>query len=618
MCGIWASLGMAAERRAIDIVAHRGPDGQGWETHETAAGLLSLGHRRLAIIAPDASGAQPMGYGDCRIVYNGEIYNYRELRDELTRLGFAFRTASDTEVLLAAYAAWGVACTDRLNGMFAFVLYDAGRQILFAARDRFGIKPLYLRSDDGGLAFASEIKQFTVLRGFTARLNHRRAADFLAAGIFDHTAETLFAGITQLRGGERVVLDLARWRCGDPIPVERWYHLPRAEGLDLAMGEAADRFRDLLQDSIRLRLRADVPVGSCLSGGLDSSAIVCLMRELLRGAPDARRHTVSCVFDDPGLDERSYVEAVLQSAEVIGHYVSPSADALRAGMEQLAWYHDEPFGSTTIFAQWAVFAEASRQGIRVMLDGQGADELLGGYHGMLGAGIGSLIVAGALGDAVRETRAIRRRHGTSLLRLAAITAASLSPARFLGPPNWLAPRLATAAETTIHAFFHGERQGGETPLGALCRQQLLVSSIPQLLHYEDRNSMAHSVEARLPFLDYRLAEFCIRLGAHHKLVDGETKAVLREALAGILPEKVRRRQDKLGFPTPETRWLRGDLRNWLKSGIEETIALYPECFDAARLRQRMAASLDRPGRLDPALWRIFSFGAWGRRFGVVA
>jgi asparagine synthase (glutamine-hydrolysing) len=629
MCGIWASIGVAAPRRVIEIVAHRGPDGEGWERHETPAGPLCLGHRRLAIIAIDESGRQPMSYGGrYHVVYNGEIYNYRELRGELERLGFAFRTLSDTEVLLAAYAAWGVDCLDRFNGMFAFVLYDAATARLFAARDRFGVKPLYFRNDAGGLAFASEIKQFTAMPGFEARLNHRRAADFLGSGLFDHTSETLFRDVFQLRGGERLSLDLARWKPGDAMPVESWYRLPRADRLELSLDAAAPRFHELLRDSVRLRLRADVAVGSCLSGGLDSSAIVCLVHDLLRGGPGAGRHTVSCVFDDAGIDERGYVEAVVEQTGATSHLVTPSARELQARLEDLVWHQDEPFGSTGIFAQWSVFAEAARQGVRVMLDGQGADELMGGYHSMLGAALGSLLARGALVGMAREALAIRRRHRSSWFRLGATTAAAVLPAAFFWRlarlagrgrmPAWLAPDFAAAAEATVHEFFHGQREGGETPLGALCRHQLLVSSVPMLLHYEDRNSMAHGVEARVPFLDYRLAEFCIALGARHKLVDGETKTLMRRGLAGILPEKVRLRQDKLGFPTPEARWLRGDLRDWVRAGIDDTLALYPGCFDAARLRRMTddALSGDRP--INAALWRVFCFGAWGRRFGVQA
>lgn len=279
MCGLFGAVGLAVTPERIDIVAHRGPDGRGWQEYASPAGPVALGHRQLAIIDVSDAGLQPMASpcGRWQLVFNGEIYNYVELREELRARGEVFATESDSEVLLRACMRWGEDCLPRLRGMFAFLLWDDRDKTLFAARDRFGIKPLYVAQSPQGIAFGSEIKQLLGLPGVSGRMNLARVHDFLANGITDHTAETLFAGVTQLRGGECLTVQAGATL---QMRLRRWYPVPLAE-LRMTEAEAADRFRALLEDAVRLHLRADVPVGSCLSGGLDSSAIVSLMAPLL-------------------------------------------------------------------------------------------------------------------------------------------------------------------------------------------------------------------------------------------------------------------------------------------------------------------------------------------------
>jgi asparagine synthase (glutamine-hydrolysing) len=258
MCGIWFSLGFDPDPGHIDVVGHRGPDGSGWRVFESRAGWVALGHRRLSIIDLSDAARQPMEYAEERywIVYNGEIYNHLELRDELSALGHRFRTRSDTEVLLAALVEWGEAALERCIGMFAFVLWDRVTHSLIATRDRFAIKPLYFFATSRGIAFASEIKQFIGLEGFSARLNVPRAYDFLLAGIMEHTDETLFDGVRQLRGGECLRLDLSQWRPGDAVQVRRWYSILEPATLELSEEEASRRFRELLTDSVKIHLRS--------------------------------------------------------------------------------------------------------------------------------------------------------------------------------------------------------------------------------------------------------------------------------------------------------------------------------------------------------------------------
>ena len=303
MCGIWASLGMQPPRSVIDVVVHRGPDGEGWREFCTPVGAVVFAHRRLAIIDTSSAGDQPMSFADGRywIVYNGEIYNYLELRATLSSHGFEFRTRTDTEVLLAAYAHWGEECLHRLNGMFAFVIWDDHEKTLFAARDRFGIKPLYVYRTKAGFGLASEIKQFTCLPEFVPRLNLARTHDFLSTGLTDHSAETLFEGVRQIRGGECLRTVIRSDRTPNP-EVRRWYTLAEESTSGLNESEASDRLRELLTESVGLRLRADVPIGSCLSGGLDSSSIVCLINEALKVREAMSiQTTISACYDDSPL-----------------------------------------------------------------------------------------------------------------------------------------------------------------------------------------------------------------------------------------------------------------------------------------------------------------------------
>jgi asparagine synthase (glutamine-hydrolysing) len=633
VCGIWFSLGFAPDPAHIGAVAHRGPDGSGWRVFESTAGPVALGHRRLSIIDLSDAALQPMSYADGRywVVYNGEIYNYLELREELRAAGHLFQTQSDTEVLLAAYAHWGEAALDRLVGMFAFVLWDNQAQVAFAARDHFGIKPLYFLVTPVGVAFASEIKQFCSLPGFSAHLNIARAHDFLASGIMEHTDETLFEGVRQLRGGECTRLDLRRWRVGEDIPIRRWYRILDPGTLDIGEREAGERFRALLAESVRIHLRSDVPVGTCLSGGLDSSSIVCLMaRELAAAGNGAKVNSISACYDVKSVDERPFMEAAVECTHSSPHWCYPRFEDAFALAERITWHQDEPYGSTSIFAQWCVFEAARRAGLKVMLDGQGADEQLAGYHGCFSYHFASLIRQRRFVTLLYAMLQRQAWHGVSFAEQARTFLVPLLPAKFarwlrrerqvLAQHNWLDSEalrphigrspLEVARESIGRPAING--------IGDLCVVFTQSSNLGMLLHWEDRNSMAHSIEARVPFLDHRLVEFTIGLGDRHKIVGADTKRVLRRAMSGILPEKIRNRRDKLGFTTPEEEWFRGPLREMVLAGVEQTLARYPGLLNARGVRAHAADMLEGRRPVDFSLWRIINLGIWGRVFAVSA
>lgn len=629
MCGLYGSVGLAPDPRRIDIVAHRGPDGRGWREFAAPSGPVCLGHRRLAIIGLGEEGAQPMAdpSGRWHLVFNGEIYNYLELRAELAARGEVFRTATDSEVLLRALAVWGPeAALPRLRGMFAFLLWDEVERRLFAARDRFGIKPLYFAEAGGGIAFGSEIKQLLGLPGVPARMNLARVHDFLLWGIADHGAETMFDGVRQLRGGEWLVVEAGT--PGAPrMEVRRWYALRRADDrVALSETEAGERFRTLLESSVRLHLRADVPVGSCLSGGLDSSSIVCLMARELGGRGSL--HTVSACFAEKRVDERPFMEAVVAASASTPHWVFPRPEDVFDQAAEITWHQDEPYGGTSIHAQWSVFQAARAAGIKVMLDGQGADEQLAGYHFGFGLHLADLARRFRLAELAR-TMTQRARDGAPMAGQFARLAAALAPPglttrlrrRRAGQAAWLATdafRPFAGAPSPQDLAVRELGLPAVTDVASWCLAMTHASNLPMLLHWEDRNSMAHSVEARVPFLDHPLVEFSLGLGNSHKFVGADTKRVLRRAMAEMLPPLVRDRRDKLGFATPEAEWLGGRLREAARQGVEGALRRWPGLLAPDATRRLAAGPAGGPPAPHPALWRIISLGIWGERFGVSA
>jgi asparagine synthase (glutamine-hydrolysing) len=630
MCGIFGSIGFEPDAARIDIVAHRGPDGRGWEVYSSPKGPVALGHRRLAIIDVSDAGLQPMGdaSGRFQMVFNGEIYNYIELREEMRAKGEVFVSESDSEVLLRAYLLWGENALPRLRGMFSFLIWDRRDKKLFAARDRYGIKPLYMTSSPRGVAFASEIKQLLGLPSATNRMNIARVHDFLSSGISDHTSETMFEGVSQVRGGECVSIDASETGAIE-VKVRRWY--PAVAGdLSISEEEAGERFRELLTESVKLHLRSDVAVGSCLSGGLDSSAIVCLMSGMMgSGEGGAKVNTVSACYAEKSVDEKPFMDAVVAHAHTEPHFIFPKAEDVFQRASDITWHQDEPFGSTSIFAQWCVFEEAKRVGVKVMLDGQGADEQLAGYHSGFSYYMADLTRRRQFGQLIRTIIERNRYHGTSvyeqirnhLVPLLPPKVAGLlrSQHRALTQHDWLGTDIIRSKGNPKGALQLASDELGlptVADIRTLCMTLTYGSNLAMLLHWEDRNSMAHSIEARVPFLDHPLVEFNLALGNDHKIVGGDTKRVLRKGMSHVLPEVIRERRDKLGFATPEQIWFRGPLRGLVEDGIEKTLSRFPGLMNADGVRALAREMLDGDRPLDFTLWRIINLGIWGERVGV--
>jgi asparagine synthase (glutamine-hydrolysing) len=624
-------------RRATRIVRHRGPDDEGYllwspgrrpEVHADAETVqatkdshalrtmppvaewrVGMGHRRLSIVDLSPAGHQPMVHEPTglAIVYNGEIYNHIELRAELTALGHRFKSHCDTEVLLVAWAQWGVGSLQRLNGMFAFVLLDPrDGGTIHAVRDRFGVKPLYYAKAGDVLAFASEIKQLRTLPGFVPRLDESAAYDYLAHSFVDHGARTFDSSVAQLRGGERASVSLTDSRL--TVAMHRWYDL--ASRVASTDGDVPARVRALLDDSVRLRLRADVPIGSCLSGGLDSSAIVCLARKALaEGGAHAGQITVTARFEESRFDEWNYASQVVQATGAHPVEVWPTFARLEAELDRQLWHLDEPYASTSIFSQWCVFGGAADAGLKVMLDGQGSDEQLAGYGGVEASLYAGLIRRGSVLRLAEEAFSFRQRHGRFPLSQLILASRNVVPAldRLLParvratprPPRWLKIEPSS-----------GQRVGAARDLEAHLRAQLLDNSLPGLLRYEDRNSMAWSIESRVPFLDYRLVEFLSGVPSQWKSARGETKVALRAAMRDILPEAVRTRRDKMGFVTPEEVWLRGEASDWFRRSVRDAIDAAPHILDAEQVIKEVDAIITGQQPFSHLPWRILCFGRW--------
>ncbi|MBM3565039.1 MAG: asparagine synthase (glutamine-hydrolyzing) [Alphaproteobacteria bacterium] len=582
------------------LMAHRGPDGEGlWSA---ADGRVVFGHRRLAIIDPSPASAQPMVSpdGDLALTYNGEIYNYLELRAELERAGVRFSTQGDVEVLLAAWRTWGAGCVTRFNGMFAFALWDRRQGILFCARDRFGEKPFLYTRGNGFFAFASEYKALLALEGVSADIAPARVARFLraAGGGLDQGGETAFPAIHQLPPAHRLILSAS----GD-VRVDRYWDGepdPGAGRLDIA--EAARRFRDLLDDSVALRLRSDVPVGSCLSGGLDSGSIACLVRRRLGGG--AAYHVFSGRFPDTPADEGAYMDAIAAAVRPIRHETVPDPAKLIGEIGAFAWANELPVDSASQYAQYCVFRLARENGVKVLLDGQGADEVLGGYEQYF---------AFYLAEAGRDDEAaIRARYPGVLENLEAWhLRLPHSVRRILARISGRGSDIAFGLNPDLVSADSAERPKS---LRAALRKDSLGGFLTTLLRYGDRNSMAHSVEVRLPFTDHRLFEMAQGLSARVLMGDAQTKRILREAMAGVLPEPVRTRWRKQGFLPPHAAWMRRGLLAAVETVIEDPSFVRSPLWEPGWWRSAVTRFRNGEEGLASALWKVLATESWRTHF----
>lgn len=586
MCGIfgiWKLDGEAVDQGklqlATDAIRHRGPDDEGYllvDTRDASARScggpdtdsrlslpdlsqfrserydLAFGFRRLAILDLSPSGHQPMSSHDGKlwIVFNGEIYNYRELRTELAAFGHDFKSTSDTEVILAAYQQWGESCVEHFNGMFALAIWDAPVRKMFIARDRFGEKPFhYVYIPERLFAFASEMKALWAAGLAERRIHEETLGLFTQHGQVEIGEQTIYDGILRLPQAHSLTLTANGTQRGRLQKRRYWDIDPRVTIDGWKEERYAEEFRERFTNSVNLRLRADVPVGSSLSGGLDSTTVVSVINRLL--PENAVQKTFSARFEDPSRDEGKWMDLVTRSNRVERHDVWPTAERFFEELSDLFWHQEEPFTSTSVYAQWSVMRLAKQNGVTVLLDGQGADEMLAGYHSYFNEMTDDLINSFDLRGYLKWRRDCLAMHGIVTGNFRRVLSQKTPEPmkrllkkgmqRAVEPAQPVYPReFAKVSSLRKLLWWNTTRQG-----------------LVELLRYADRNSMAHSREVRLPFLDHNLVEFVFKLPTPLLVKDAWTKWILREAFRGIVPDEISNRVDKLGYMPPQQKWLGG-------------------------------------------------------------
>jgi asparagine synthase (glutamine-hydrolysing) len=606
MCGIAGIINTdgrpmdpALVARMTGSIVHRGPDDEGC----LVEGPVGLGSRRLSILDLSPAGHMPMTSADgtLTIAYNGEVYNFVELRAELEALGHRFRSHTDTEVILAAYAQWGPACLPRFNGMWGFAILDRRRQVLFCARDRFGVKPFHYVRVPGAFVFGSEIRQLLpFVDRRRARLDLLRT--FIISGLCDHTDQTFFEGIEKLGGGHSLTYDLR----SHSFAVERWYSLPRLDLAGAAIDEVTDEFERRFTSAVELRLRSDVRVGTCLSGGLDSSVIAAVAARLHvgRGGKEPFR-AVTAISTMRETDESAYAKAVVDRCGLEWITTKPGHAEFLHHLDHAIEVQEEPFPTPSMIMQYFVMKAVREAGITVLLDGQGGDETLLGYPIYRGMYLRWLLRNRGVLPALAGFMRFRRSgevSGAELLRyMVGAESASSRFKAYLWKHRYLhvdfpMPEIIRARSEASADFFE------------LHRLEIFRTILPSLLRYEDRNSMAWSVESRLPFLDYRLVELSCSIPAEQKLHGGWSKYVLRRFADRVVPHEVAWRKSKFGFEAPDADWLRP-----LLPRMREAVVASP-----------MLAQLAESSQLGPGFdgldlrsqWRLFVCSKWEAQHGI--
>jgi len=601
---------------------HRGPDDSGLETFqitsdpELPVSTISLGHTRLSIIDLTPGGHQPMhsSNGHYTIVFNGEIYNYRELRTELESTGYIFHTDSDSEVLLTAWAHHGIAVLRLLIGMFAFAVYNRQDDSLTLVRDAFGIKPLYYSHDENSFSFASEVPALLALLPRKPDLDLQQAYNYLVFGRYDDQAATFYKGVSHLQPGHWLRLDLKSMELTGPAS---WWQPSINERTDISFNEATQQLRELFLKNIRLHLRSDVPIGAALSGGIDSSAIVCAMRYL---EPDLPIHTFSFIAPSSEVNEEPWIDKINDYVGAIPHKSIVSPSELGEDLDDLIQGQTEPFGSTSIYAQYRVFQLARESGIIVSLDGQGADELLAGYNGYPSAYIHSLLDQHRYLEIARFLHRWVRWPGRNYRNGLLMLIQPLVPESLRGlaykivgrspTPHWINTKYLAqqGVRLTPPLLPDSPPEVKGRRLAAALRNALTGEGLAALLRHGDRNSMYWSIESRVPFLTIEIAEFLLQLPESYLLgPDGQTKRIFRAAMRGLVPDEILDRRDKIGFQTPEKNWI-SDIRNKIQGWLFTTN--FCPFLKVEESRKEICLILEGRKRFGPQAWRLINFCRW--------
>ncbi|MCP5051579.1 MAG: asparagine synthase (glutamine-hydrolyzing) [bacterium] len=667
MCGIAGIGGIEFQvdpqwiQQMTDALAHRGPDDEGYLAIDTNGQRVVhltgkdskvngpsidrsidmadvfLGHRRLSILDPTPAGHQPMSTPDGKIwiVYNGEIYNYIELRDELKQRGHRFRTTTDTEIILAAYERWGQKCLAHFDGMWSFVIYDQRKNILFGARDRFGVKPFYYYKDSSYFAFASEVKSLLTLPFITKQLNTEALFDFMVFNGLPFMEEGFFKGINELQPAHAFIYYLenghfSKWK----YFTLRYNRKPDGFEKENSLRYIED-IREKLTHAVKLRLRSDVPLGSALSGGIDSSAIVCIISQLmtidssLEGPLSEalnggfRQKVFTASFPGTSIDESDWAKLAAERSNARWHQTFPKAEEYLADIEDLAYTQEIPYGSPSVYAQYRVMKLAKENDVKVILDGQGADELFTGYTMYYDVFFYQLLKQFNIKTLANEFLHLGNapvNYKEMLLALFKQARRQIVPYRFI-------KKYRTGQTNRFHHRYISEdfweanknrfdliRDRDFKSLNNMLFEYFTRQKLSNLLKYEDRNSMRFSVESRTPFADHLgLIQYVFNIPAAYKIHNGWSKYLLREAMKGILPEEIRVRKDKKGFFVPDLQWLtqlKRELSDYITDDMKEFLNIP---LIKTHLDKDMAGANPETIR---AMWNIISFAVWKKVFDI--
>ena len=603
---------------ALNLLKHRGPDARGRLTLNLDSGCVEFGFQRLAIIDLSPEANQPFVSHDGRfvLVFNGEIYNYIELRETLISKGRTFHTNSDTEVLIAAWLEWGTESLSKFVGMFSFVIFDNLESVLWCARDAYGIKPFYYLNEESSFVFASEIQAVLALSRKSAEMDHDVAFQYVVNGDYDRSRRTFFEGVHQLQPGHFLKIDLRRSKLiSEP---QRWWHPKVGLNSDLTFSQAAEQLRCKFMESVSLHLRSDVKLATALSGGLDSSAIVCAIRAI---HPEVELHTFSFMADDPNINESNFIEVVNKQVGAVSHKVEISPQSFFRDVEDLIRSQGEPFGSTSLYAQYRVYRSASESGFTVVLDGQGADELLAGYHGYPESRVKSLLDSKQYAQIVSfisNWAKLPGRDVKSLLQSSAYSSLPEAIGRIVKSvaTNKRIPRFMNGDLGSLSNFtdVYSEHDWFGRRLSQRLLKEQSNGALLSLLRHADRNSMRWSIESRVPFLNPELSELLLSFPEKFLLSDvGETKSVFKESMRGIVDQRILDRKDKIGFASPQMKWVTRDLLN--EDSVRDGLSSI-EFFDP-KLVQNYLGQSNIGGTKDMnQKWRIYNLIKWRQVFNM--
>lgn len=585
MCGIFGIIN--TNKRPVDQkelkagikkIQHRGPDGNGL----CLIGHVGMAACRLAIMDKSDDSIQPFVKRNLILTFNGTIYNYRKLRKKLQALGVEFKTTGDTELVLEAYAMWGKKCLTKFNGMWAIAILDRDKNQLFLARDRFGIKPLYYTNCKNQFSFASEIKAFSSLEDWEASPDLDTISKYLVYGMQDFGQFTMFKNCYHLPAGHCAEYQIEH----NELIIEQYYSPSAEQNNTLSKEECVEKLSSLLKDSIKLRAVSDTRIGASLSGGIDSSSIVGFLSGMIRNPS-----SFSVVFPhEITIDESLYVHDVVKAAKADSVFISPSMEDIWKAMDRLVYIQDEPFSSASIIAQYFLFKSVSETGIQVMLDGQGADEILCGYDVFLASALKNIDDPFNKSDFLWE---VLKNSGVSIQEAISRTIGQrIKSTR--RKPSWLIPHISPIEPIE-------DAHTSETS------QRLLTKmGLQALLHYADRNSMAFGIENRVPFLDYRLVNFCLSLHDDQKIVNGHRKWLLKEGAKSVLPKSVYQRKDKIGFETPQKKWMKQN-RKFVREELEQSVKQLGGIIDQSILKSNLNEDI---------IWRILLLRKWQSAFNI--